>query len=169
MTPAAPGTYEMRRRSDGLTAAGRTEDDRELLQDSYWRQAGIVIGVFWFPPSGHPPHILILWSQPTGIRDISSPPSRMLSVQQQNTERWLPENNDLCCASLSNFIHALTCCCTRLWRICNAQRDSLSDSWASAAQRSSPSHAADSPYLLHSAFLREHGKHNKVQVSNTET
>lgn len=88
----------MRRRSDGLTAAGRTEDDRELLQDSYWRQAGIVIGVFWFPPSGHPPHILILWSQPTGIRDISSPPSRMLSVQQQNTERWLPENNDLCWA-----------------------------------------------------------------------
>lgn len=57
-----------------------------------------MIGVFWFPTSGHPPHILVLWSQPTGIRDISSPPSRMLSVQQQNTETRLPENNDLCWA-----------------------------------------------------------------------
>lgn len=50
----------------------------ELQWGSYRRKADVVISVFRIPASGQPPHILIFWRQPAGIRDVCSTPSWML-------------------------------------------------------------------------------------------
>lgn len=144
--------------SVGATAADRPEDEWALLLDSYWRQSGVMVGALWVPASGRPPRILILRRQPAGIRDVCSPPSGMLSKQDKNTtDTQLSKNNKnlIEIEHVATCVLALTCCCTLLWWICNAQTDSRSHSWVSAAQRSSPSPAADSPCRLHSAALWE--------------
>lgn len=141
-----------------LTAADRPEDEWALLLDSYWRQSGVMVGALWVPASGRPPRILILRRQPAGIRDVCSPPSGMLSKQDKNTtDTQLSKNNKnlIEIEHVATCVLALTCCCTLLWWICNAQTDSRSHSWVSAAQRSSPSPAADSLCRLHSAALWE--------------
>ena len=55
-----------------------------MLQDSYWWQRGVVVGVLWVPASGRPPRVLIFWRQPAGIRDVCCPPSGMLSEQDES-------------------------------------------------------------------------------------
>lgn len=50
---------------------------------SYWRQADVVVGVVGFPASRYPPHVFILWMQPTRICDVCRSPSRMLSEQNK--------------------------------------------------------------------------------------
>ena len=74
-----------------------------LLPDSYWRQADVMVGVLWVPASGRPPNVLILWRQPTGIGDVCSTPSRVLSEhdttdifikkQQQTNHKTKPDDN----------------------------------------------------------------------------